>query len=133
MLTDVILHPSATDDQSNPIYTPDQFTTIANAIMALNDPSSFLNKITYLPNSANYSNQAQYKAAMDKFYISVFQIPPQGPLKPIGGPNSPLGTCNLQLQQGSTCSYSCVVPGPFKSFSDTLSDIGAKCNTTLTQ
>jgi hypothetical protein len=114
--------------------TPDQFTAAANAIMAFEDPGSFLNGITYypeLPDSTDPTVLDKYVAALKAWETSLFQKAPQGPLNP-ASPTSTISSCSLQLQQGTNCSYNCYAAGAFGSYSATVSAIATACQATNT-
>jgi hypothetical protein len=139
------------DSNSKPLdlWTPDDFTAAANAIMAFEDPSSFLNNIAYLPTEgpdgvwiryySNISDEekkqliANALKALDalwqnflKWETDVFQKPPQGPVNP-ASPTSSTATCNLQTQAGTNCAYRCAGNRLFGDFSSTVAAIASAC------
>jgi hypothetical protein len=67
-----------------------------------------------------------YLTSLTAWETTVFQKAPQGPLSP-QSPTSSIGTCSLQLQQGTNCSYSCSGGRLFGSFSATVSAIATAC------
>ena len=137
----------------NGTYTPDQYTKIANAVMAFEDPGSFLNSIVfapiappqnalvYLEHSTKAQNdafmaavqkqlddaEAAWEAALLSWETSVLETPPQGPVKTINGQKLPseLATCSCSKKH---LLVQLCVGGPFRSYSNTVSAIGNACN-----
>jgi hypothetical protein len=145
-------------DKTTGFFTPDQFTQMANAILAFENPGSMVANISYLPAAppdsiavnvdpntspdglvdimSDVTLQLQaavtaWETLLLQWETTVFQKAPQGPLGS-QSPTSTISSCSLQLQQGPNCSYSCYAAGAFGTYSATVSAITTACQATNT-